>query len=64
MNNVLPKYFTFVNDYDENILKNNSTNLGVIYRNYSEKIDMNEVLLIRRYCQKKGINFIFLITSN
>ena len=57
MNNVLPKYFTFINDYDENILKNNSTNLGVIYRNYSEKVDMNEVLLIRRYCKKKRYKF-------
>ena len=54
MNNTLPKYFIFINCYDESILKNNNTNLGVIYRNYSKKININEVLLIRRYCRKKG----------
>ena len=54
MNNTLPKYFIFINCYDESILKNNNTNLGVIYRNYSGKININEVSLIRRCCRKKG----------
>ena len=57
MNNSLPKYFIFVNHFDENILKNNNTNLGVIYRNYSKKIDINEIYIIRKYCKKKGYKF-------
>lgn len=57
MNNTLPKYFTFISSFNENILKNNNINLGVIYRNYLKKIDINEIFAIKKYCKKKGHKF-------
>ena len=54
MNNFLPKHFAFINSFDEDIFKNNNTNLGLIYRNYSKKIDINEIFIIRKYCKNKG----------
>ena len=57
MNSSLPKYFTFISSFNENILKNNNTNLGVIYRNYLKKIDINEIFAIKNYCKKKGYKF-------
>ena len=60
--NKLPKYFLFVDKYDKNILKNDITNLGIIYRNYSKKRNENHIYRLRSYCNKK--KFKFYISNN
>ena len=55
--NKLPKYFLFVDKYEKNIFKNNITNLGIIYRNYSKKQNEINILKLRSYCYKKQIKF-------
>jgi len=60
--NKLPKYFLFVDKYEKNILKNNITNLGIIYRNYSKKQNESDIYRLRSYCNKK--KFKFYIANN
>ena len=54
--NKLPKYFLFVDKYEKNILKNDITDLGIIYRNYSKKNE-NDIYRLKLYCNKKKIKF-------
>ena len=60
--NKLPKYFLFVDKYEKNILKNDITDLGIIYRNYSKKQNENDIYKLRSYCNKK--KFKFYISNN
>ena len=60
--NRLPKYFLFVDKFEKNISKNNITNLGIIYRNYSKKQNENDIYKLRSYCNKN--KFKFYISNN
>ena len=60
--NKLPKYFLFVDKYEKNILKNDITNFGIIYRNYSKKQNESDIRRLRLYCNKK--KFRFYISNN
>ena len=60
--NKLPKYFLFVDKYEKNILKNDITDLGIIYRNYSKKQNESNICKLRSYCNKK--KFKFYISNN
>ena len=33
----MPKIYIFLDQYNKNIFKNNSKNIGIIYRNYKSK---------------------------
>ena len=55
--NNLPKYFLFVDKYEKNILKNNITNLGIIYRNYLKKQNESDIYKLRLYCNKRKLKF-------
>jgi len=52
----------FVDKYEKNILKNDITNLGIIYRNYSKKQNESDICMLRSYCNKK--EFKFYISNN
>ena len=60
--NKLQKYFLYVDKYENNILKNHTTNLGIIYRNYSKKQNGNDIYRLRLYCNKN--KFKFYISNN
>ena len=47
----------FVDKYDKNILKNDITDFGIIYRNYSKKQNESDIYKLRSYCNKKKIKF-------
>ena len=47
----------FVDKYEKNILKNDITDLGIIYRNYSKKQNENDIYKLRSYCNKKKNKF-------
>ena len=59
---MLPRYFVFLDRYENNIIENNITNLGVIYRNYTKIENLTEISRISSYCKKKG--FKFYISNN
>ena len=59
---MLPKYFLFVDKYEKNILKDDISNLGIIYRNYSINQNEKDIDKLRSYCSKK--KFKFYISNN
>jgi len=52
----------FVDKYEKNILENDITDLGIIYRNYSKKKNEIDICKLRSYCNKK--KFKFYISNN
>ena len=53
MHNNLPKFFTFLDEYDNNIFKNKNINIGIIYRNYKGRKRENQLIKIANACKKK-----------
>tara|TARA_Y100000590_G_scaffold11504_2_gene14092 strand:+ start:286 stop:864 length:579 start_codon:yes stop_codon:yes gene_type:complete len=52
MHKKFPKFFVFLDKYDSQILKNNNTSLGIIYRNYNAKKREKELLKIAKACKE------------
>ena len=59
MHKIFPTIFTFLDEYDSQILKNNNTNMGIIYRNYNAKNREKELVKIAKAC-KKNRNQLFV----
>tara|TARA_B100001540_G_C15533889_1_gene518214 strand:+ start:131 stop:658 length:528 start_codon:yes stop_codon:yes gene_type:complete len=53
----LPRQYYFINKFDKKNIDKLKINTGIIYRNYSKKLDKNEVILIKNYCRKKKLKF-------
>ena len=53
MHKKLPNIFIFLDQYNNEIFKNKNINLGIIYRNYSQRIRENELIKIANACKKK-----------
>ena len=52
MHKYLPKFFVFLDKYNSEIFKNKNKNLGIIYRNYSDRNRENQLIKIARACKK------------
>ena len=52
MHNNLPKVFIFLDHYNNQIFKNNITNIGIIYRNYNDSKRETELIKIAKACKK------------
>ena len=55
MHNNLPKQYYFIEKFDKKILKNQSPKTAIIYRNYTKKINIAEVLKLRKFCNKNKL---------
>ena len=53
MHKSLPKLFIFLDQYNSETFKNNNTNIGIIYRNYSAPKRELELIKIAKACKKK-----------
>ena len=53
----LPSKYYFINKFDTNNINNLEKNTGIIFRNYSSKINPKTILDIKRFCKKKGYKF-------
>ena len=62
MHKNFPKYFAYISSYNQDIFDINITNLGIIYRNYSNKINIDEIKKISLKCKKK--KFKLFIANN
>ena len=49
----MPKIYIFLDQYNKNIFKNNSKNIGIIYRNYKSKKREEELNRIAKACKIK-----------
>ena len=43
--------FYFINDFDQNHIKNLPKDIAIIYRNYDEKYNEKKILKIKKFCQ-------------
>ena len=53
MHKYLPNLFIFLDQYNNQIFKNNNTNIGIIYRNYNDPKRETELIKIAKACKKK-----------
>ena len=47
--------FQFIESFETNLIKNKTKNLGVIYRNYSSKLNESNLIKFKKFCQKNSI---------
>ena len=58
MHNNLPKRYYFISNYNKaNIIKQ-SKETAIIYRNYKDKINKQEILKIKKLCKEKKLKFL------
>ena len=57
MHNIFPNKFYFINAFKKNNIDKLNINTGVIFRNYSKKVSIYEIIQTKKYCKKKGIKF-------
>ena len=53
----IPTKFYFINTFKKNNIDKLDVNTGVIFRNYSKKVSIYEIIKAKKYCKKKGIKF-------
>ena len=61
MHKNLPNTFIFLDQYNDLIFRNNSTNIGIIYRNYNNIKRDRELIKIAKACRKNNFK---LFVSN
>ena len=49
--------FQFIENLNINSISKDTTNLSIIYRNYSSKIEIKKLVMLRDFCKKKRIKF-------
>mgnify|MGYP001261455821 CR=1 FL=1 len=57
MHNYNLKKYQFIDNLNINIISKDTTNLSIIYRNYSKTIKSEELIKIKEFCKKKGVKF-------
>ena len=57
MHNTFPNKFYFINGFKKNNIDKLNINTGVIFRNYTRKVSIYEIIQAKKYCKKKGIKF-------
>ena len=53
----IPQIFTFIDSFEEKKILKLRSNVGLIYRNYNKKLDLNVILKIKKICKKNNIKF-------
>ena len=54
---ILKKYY-FIDQFIKSNIDNQDKNTTIIYRNYTKNYKIDEIILIRDYCRRKGLKFI------
>jgi thiamine-phosphate pyrophosphorylase len=57
MHKNLPKYYHFIDKFEKDDIKNINKNIAIIYRNYTQKIDIGLIKNIKSFYKKKGVKF-------
>ena len=53
MHKYLPNLYIFLDQYNNQVFENNSTNIGIVYRNYNDSKREHELIKIAKACKKK-----------
>ncbi len=51
------KFFCFIDYFNKNLINNLSNNVSIIYRNYSVKDHLKDIINIKEICKKKKLKF-------
>jgi len=62
MHNKIPHIFTFINSFEEKKILKLGSNIGIIYRDYTKKLNYDVILKIKRIC--KQVNTKFYLANN
>tara|TARA_B100000953_G_scaffold237128_1_gene198641 strand:+ start:70 stop:651 length:582 start_codon:yes stop_codon:yes gene_type:complete len=62
MHKFLPSLFVFLDKFNNQIFKNNNTDIGIIYRNYNNSNKEKELIKIAKECKKK--RFKLFVSNN
>ena len=57
MHKFYQKKYYFISEYDTNLIDNLDKSVNIIYRNYRNKIDIQQIQKLGNYCKKKGNKF-------
>ena len=57
MHNSLPNIYCFINDLDQRYIKNLEKKIGIIYRNYDNKINSKDIINFGKLCKKNRRKF-------
>ena len=57
MHNFLPKQYYFIDQFEKKNIDKLKINTGIIYRNYTEKLNKKLILELKYYCKKKRLKF-------
>ena len=57
MHNIIPHIFTFIDSFDKKKILKLDSNIGIIYRNYDKKFDLDLVLKIKKTCKANNSKF-------
>ncbi len=57
MHNILPKQYYFIDQFDKKNIDKLKINTGIIYRNYTKKLDKKLILELKFYCKKRKLKF-------
>ena len=57
MHKNIPNKFYFINSFKKNNIDKLDNNTGVIYRNYSNKLNIKEIVKLKQYLSKRKIKF-------
>jgi len=58
MHKKISKKYYFIRKFDKSNIDKQDNNTTIIYRNYSKKPNIIEILKIKRFCKKKSIKFL------
>ena len=58
MHKIFPKYFYFIDKLNIEDIKNLNQNYAIIYRNYQQKPNIDEIIKLKKFCRRKKIKFL------
>lgn len=62
MHKILPRYYYFIDQFNENLIKNLKKNIAIIFREYDKKLNIGEIYKIKNFCKLTGRKF--LLSNN
>ena len=62
MHKNLPKYYYFIDSFNKEHIKNLNKNIAIIFRNYTKPLDLNQIIIIKKFCKLTKRKF--LISNN
>ena len=57
MHKKIPKYYYFIDSFKKKHIKKLNKNIAIIFRNYSQILDINKIIEIKKFCKLNGMKF-------